>query len=784
MDVDKSLRKAERHVKLGEVLQAKKIYQNILSQFPKNKKAIQGYRKINTLPQAEVEKLIGLFNNNHLKETVSLGTVLKGQFPNEIILYEILGAANMRLGIAGETIKNYRKLLQLKPEHTDAYNNLGIVFYEQGKYLEAAKNYQKAIDINPDLADLHYNLGNTLKQSGNLKKAIESYEASLVINPDDPEVLNAFGNALREYGEFDQAIENYAKALTIRPDFAEAFACLGAKELEKGNWSEGIVAYNKSLAIHKENSNTNLFLFLSRLKHIDDLIVFEEVSSKIAEVVLLEVLDIQFIQNTGHFLTSIIFPNDSSKEQRDILFEFWAVPWINRTYDSNNINLAMYLEHGVYSLYTKTIETEEHFFKSMSVIRDPAVRAGRRYRQNLPFKSQNQAKKIRKIGFFIHNAGMLAHIEVLLTFLKSSNKQTMPDFKPFIFCFNGYHQEMFKNFAEVNAEVIRLDINASGQCINSHLDRMLRFRDLCHSMDIHTVVWVSLVVQMAFTFSMRIAPHQVWWSMKWANYFTPDIDKYMSTFSFKRKEVLHNQEFLSGRMQFSNLLSLDSKAEASKIRSSYDSIFENLGHSNSRKVILGTMGRAEKLKDPSFLNSVSEILKNNPNAIFMWTGQSEDSFIKSTFEQAGVGKQVEFIGWVDTKVFAHVFDIHLDSFPFGNGITALHSMAAGTPVVLHQSKMVGCTNWDNMIGPLFNDNSIDEDYRKRALNIFFNTDIQENVYLAAADEKAYVDMVQRLIADEDYRCLVGDAYCEFANEMMSDPNETSQIFTKHLLQEN
>ena len=271
---------------------------------------------------------------------------------------------------------------------------------------------------------------------------------------------------------------------------------------------------------------------------------------------------------------------------------------------------------------------------------------------------------------------------------------------------------------------------------------------------------------MALVFSMRIAPHQVWWCMKWPNFFIPDIDKRLYYLSFRPFEILHNQKFLSHRMQFSNLLGPNSKDQGSKIKNLY-----------AGRVILGTMGRTEKINDPLYLNTVSEILRQNSNAIFMWTGRSEEASIKNLFEKEGVEEQVEFIGWVDTEVYAHVFDILLDSFPVGNGVTALQAMAAETPVVNYSF-----TNGIfEMLRPLFDDLSIDKVYREKAHDIFFDKHTNENFYLSAPDRVTYIEMVQRLINDKGYRQTVGTAYCRFIQEMMSNPSETSQIITKNIL---
>ena len=46
LPVDKALRKAQSHIQAGELAEAEKLYKLVLSKFPKNKKAIEGYRDL------------------------------------------------------------------------------------------------------------------------------------------------------------------------------------------------------------------------------------------------------------------------------------------------------------------------------------------------------------------------------------------------------------------------------------------------------------------------------------------------------------------------------------------------------------------------------------------------------------------------------------------------------------------------------------------------------------------------------------------------------------------
>ena len=203
-------------------------------------------------PQAVLDQIIGLYNQGELEQTVSLAESLAGQYPNTLLLYDILGAAHMGLKNADKTIASYQKVLQLNPNHTDAHNNMGMALYDQGRFDEAVESYQKAVKLEPDFADAHYNLGNALKQKGDLKQAIESYKSSLAINPDDIEILDVYGNALREYGNFSEAIEAYEQVIKIHPDYAEAYFNLGVAQKSSNEISAAIQSYKQAIKINPD----------------------------------------------------------------------------------------------------------------------------------------------------------------------------------------------------------------------------------------------------------------------------------------------------------------------------------------------------------------------------------------------------------------------------------------------------------------------------------------------------------------------------------------------------
>ena len=104
LSVDKALRKAQSHVKAGELAEAEELYKQFLSKFPPKKKAIQGYRKLKARivskgspksepSQDQIDELISLYNLGRHEEVLSKVKTLIGLFQNAIALFNIQGTS-------------------------------------------------------------------------------------------------------------------------------------------------------------------------------------------------------------------------------------------------------------------------------------------------------------------------------------------------------------------------------------------------------------------------------------------------------------------------------------------------------------------------------------------------------------------------------------------------------------------------------------------------------------------------------------------------------------------
>jgi tetratricopeptide (TPR) repeat protein len=303
LSVDKALRQAQSHLKAGELAEAEGLYKLVLSKFPKNKKAIQGYRKLKAgitakgslnsePPQEKIDDLISHYNLGQFERVLSTVKPLIELFPKVMFLLAIQGAANASLkkweaAVASykqavkidpdyyegyfnmadalrskneldEAIAYYKQAIKIKPKYAEAYNNMGNALKEKGDLDGAIDSYKKAIKVKPDYAEAYINMANTLSDKGEVKAGRGSYNKALEIKPDYAEAFNDMGVSLRNKGEINAAIDSCIQAIRIKPDYAIYHNNLGVFLKEKGDLDAAIGSYNEALKIKPDYAEAYL----------------------------------------------------------------------------------------------------------------------------------------------------------------------------------------------------------------------------------------------------------------------------------------------------------------------------------------------------------------------------------------------------------------------------------------------------------------------------------------------------------------------------------------------
>ncbi len=155
---------------------------------------------------------------------------------------------------------------------------------------------------------------------------------------------------------------------------------------------------------------------------------------------------------------------------------------------------------------------------------------------------------------------------------------------------------------------------------------------------------------------------------------------------------------------------------------------------DDRAVIMMTVGAAlgTRMSD-QFIQTMCEILRNNPQALYLVVGQGEFVRQRERFKTAGLTNRVRFAGTRnDVRSFLRVADIYVNEFPSGGAQSVLEAMSAGLAVVAmrYSNQHLHCCGAE-YVGPAGT--------------------------IVGADPTGYFNLVSRLIQEPDFRAEQGRA---------------------------
>ena len=95
-----------------------------------------------------------------------------------------------------EAIEAYGNALELKADHYDAYNGLGVVYSMLGEHELAIQMINEAVKLAPLASYLHNNLGYAYLKHGLASEAAGAFQRAIQLDPDN---ANARQNLLKAY---------------------------------------------------------------------------------------------------------------------------------------------------------------------------------------------------------------------------------------------------------------------------------------------------------------------------------------------------------------------------------------------------------------------------------------------------------------------------------------------------------------------------------------------------------------------------------------------------------
>ncbi|OGL46540.1 MAG: hypothetical protein A2161_22165, partial [Candidatus Schekmanbacteria bacterium RBG_13_48_7] len=121
------------------------------------------------------------------------------------------------LGDSMNAVKSFQEALKIAPTYAEAWNNLGLIHFQQDKLYLAVEEFTKAIECNKNLAETYLNLGTCYVNSGNFDKAESLFREAISRNPEYEKAYFNLGRLYILKNENQKAVEVLETARRMDP---------------------------------------------------------------------------------------------------------------------------------------------------------------------------------------------------------------------------------------------------------------------------------------------------------------------------------------------------------------------------------------------------------------------------------------------------------------------------------------------------------------------------------------------------------------------------------------
>jgi protein O-GlcNAc transferase len=162
---------------------------------------------------------------------------------------QMLGILRYQQRRCQEALSLFGSALQARPDSPPTLLNYGLALAALERRNEALASYDKALAIQPDYVEALYNRGLLLRSLKRPAEALASFDKALAVRPGYPEAHYHRGHVLRDLQRSAQALAAIDRALSIKPDYAEALNFRGIVLQDLQRPAEALASFDEALAV-------------------------------------------------------------------------------------------------------------------------------------------------------------------------------------------------------------------------------------------------------------------------------------------------------------------------------------------------------------------------------------------------------------------------------------------------------------------------------------------------------------------------------------------------------
>ena len=171
-----------------------------------------------------------------------------------------LGYKYMLAGDLPDALLEFRRAMEIDPEHRDSITGLAMVLTRLGRLDQAAVHFEKSSDLDPGDPLGHARLGGLYLQLRELAASRRAFEKAAKLDSTIPEVFGSLGMVAARMDDPDGAVAYFSKALALQPDYLEAQIGIGVTHFRLGRFEEAAAAYRQALELDPDNPRALVYL--------------------------------------------------------------------------------------------------------------------------------------------------------------------------------------------------------------------------------------------------------------------------------------------------------------------------------------------------------------------------------------------------------------------------------------------------------------------------------------------------------------------------------------------
>ena len=144
-----------------------------------------------------------------------------------------------------DAIKEFQDVIKRDPSFAQAYEGLGLAYFQMKEFEKCEKYFKKSVELNPKLWKSQNYLGTIYDRQKNYKKAIQKYSAAIALKPDEKILYNNLGVSYYLAGEYTRAVIAFNNALEHNNTDAKTYNNLGLALARLGRYQEALDAFRR-----------------------------------------------------------------------------------------------------------------------------------------------------------------------------------------------------------------------------------------------------------------------------------------------------------------------------------------------------------------------------------------------------------------------------------------------------------------------------------------------------------------------------------------------------------